>query len=277
MTEDSSKSANETITSSTTQWKTARSYASKDNGLRSTPSTPYSTPRQLTCKSSLSRATHSSKIRSLHQHSSICFNHLNKLPNQSQVVIIGGGVIGTEYASMMSALGVRVTLIEGRNRLLEFLDTEISEALQYHLRQNGMTLRMGERVMNIVKGDAPAGARTSDGVIVEATLESGKIIRAECLLYCIGRQGATDKLGLENVGIEPDNRGRIKVNENYQTDVPNIYACGDVIGFPALASTSMEQGRHSAAHMFGVSTEATSKLFPFGMKQIVTECFVIIH
>lgn len=191
---------------------------------------------------------------------------LPKLPRT--MIVVGGGVIGTEYASMMSALGVRVTLIEGRHRLLEFLDVEIGEALQYHLRQEGMTLRLGEKVVTVEKRDAPVGARTSDGVIVEATLESGKVLRAECLLYCIGRQGSTDRLGLENVGIEADNRGRLKVNDHYQTEVPSIYACGDVIGFPALASTSMEQGRLAAAHMFGRPTEATEKLFPYGIYAI---------
>jgi len=191
---------------------------------------------------------------------------LPRLPRT--MIVVGGGVIGTEYASMMSALGVKVTLIEGRHRLLDFLDAEIGEALQYHLRQNRMTLRLGEKVINVEKREAPEGSRTSDGIIVEAILESGKTIRSECLLYCIGRQGATEKLRLENVGLEADNRGRLTVNEHYQTDVPHVYACGDVIGFPALASTSMEQGRLAACHMFGKPSETTAKLFPYGIYAI---------
>jgi NAD(P) transhydrogenase len=181
---------------------------------------------------------------------------------------VGGGVIGTEYASMMQALGVRVTLLEGRDRLLDFLDSEIGESLQYHLRRTGMTLRMGEQVVAVNLVDAPANAQTRDGKLVEATLESGKVLRAECLLYCVGRQGNTGSLSLENVGLEADGRGRIRVNENYQTSVPNIYAGGDVIGFPALASTSMEQGRLAACHMFGFESDSYRELFPYGIYSI---------
>lgn len=183
------------------------------------------------------------------------------------MIVVGGGVIGTEYASMLQALGVRVTLIEGRTRLLEFLDAEISEALQYHLRQAGMTLRMGEKVVKIEIADAPKGGRSS-AEVVEAVLESGKTIRGESLLYCVGRQGATDALNLKAAGLDADERGRIKVNEHYQTSVPNIYAAGDVIGFPALASTSMEQGRLAACHMFGLPTTSVPELFPFGIYAI---------
>ncbi|MEM8834554.1 MAG: Si-specific NAD(P)(+) transhydrogenase [Planctomycetota bacterium] len=192
-----------------------------------------------------------------------------KLPHLPRtLIVVGGGVIGTEYASMMQALGVKVTLIEGRDELLGFVDSEIGEALQYHLRQKGMTLRMGEKVVNVHVVEAPAGARTRDGKLVEATLESGKTIRSECLLYAVGRQGCTESLGLGSVGLEADHRGRIKVNEHYQTEVPSIYAGGDVIGFPALASTSMEQGRLAACHMFGQKFEDMSRLFPFGIYAI---------
>jgi NAD(P) transhydrogenase len=191
---------------------------------------------------------------------------LKTLPHS--LIVVGGGVIGTEYASMLTALGVKVTLIEGRPRLLDFVDAEITEALQYHLRQNGMTLRMGEKVVTIKKIDAPAGARTTDNVMAEATLESGKTLRADCLLYCIGRQGATDGLNLAAAGLAADDRGRIKVNEKYQTTVPNIYAVGDVIGFPALASTSMEQGRVAACHMFGAKFEHIVELLPYGIYSI---------
>ncbi len=191
---------------------------------------------------------------------------LKELPHS--MIIVGGGVIGTEYASMLSLLGVKVTLIEGRNRLLDFVDAEITEALQYHLRQAGMTLRLGEKVVTIRKVEAPAGARTGNSVMAEAVLESGKTLRADCLMYAIGRQGATDKLNLKAAGLEADSRGRIKVNECFQTAVPHIYAVGDVVGFPALASTSMEQGRLSACHMFGARYETVAELLPYGIYSI---------
>lgn len=184
------------------------------------------------------------------------------------MLVVGGGVIGTEYASMLQALGVKVTLVEGRNRLLDFLDSEIGEALQFHLRQNGMTLRMGEKVVAVSQVEAPPNANSRDGKLVEATLESGKVLRAECLLYCVGRQGNTHALDLDNVGLQADSRGRIEVNEHYQTKVGHIYAAGDVIGFPALASTSMEQGRLAACHMFGLSSESYRELFPYGIYSI---------
>ncbi|GAB4516335.1 MAG: Si-specific NAD(P)(+) transhydrogenase [Phycisphaerales bacterium] len=184
------------------------------------------------------------------------------------LIVVGGGVIGTEYASMMQALGVKVTLIEGRHRLLDFVDQEIGEALQYHLRQSGMTLRMGEKVVKVEVVEAPTHARAREDTLVEATLESGKVLRAETLLYAVGRQGCTDSLNLDAVGLEADKRGRISVNERYQTDKHHIYAGGDVIGFPALASTSMEQGRIAACHMFGMHTNSTPELFPFGIYAI---------
>ncbi len=184
------------------------------------------------------------------------------------MLVVGGGVIGVEYASMLSALGVKVTLIEGRSRLLDFADGEIIEALQYHLRQNGLTLRLGEKVVSVRTIEAPPGARSADRVMVEAVLESGKTLRADCLLYAIGRQGATDDLGLEHAGIKSDNRGRIAVDEHYRTPVPHIYACGDVIGFPALASTSMEQGRLAVCQMFGEKCEVVSGHLPYGIYAI---------
>lgn len=191
---------------------------------------------------------------------------LGKLPRS--LIVVGGGVIGTEYASMLQALGVKVTLIEGRTKLLEFLDSEIIEALQYHLRQGGMTLRLGEKVTKVEVIDAPEGAVTSDGKLVEATLESGKTLRAECLLYAVGRQGNTEDLALDRIGLVADDRGRIKVDANYQTEAPGIYAAGDVVGFPALASTSMEQGRLAVCHMFGKKTESIPHLFPYGIYSI---------
>ncbi|MEX2219180.1 MAG: Si-specific NAD(P)(+) transhydrogenase [Phycisphaerales bacterium] len=184
------------------------------------------------------------------------------------IIVVGGGVIGAEYASMLAAMGVRVTLIEGRPRLLDFVDAEIIEALQYQLRQSGMTLRMGERVVKIGNADAPAGARTSNGHLVEALLESGKTLRADALLYAVGRQGATEGLNLAAAGLTADDRGRITVNQFFQTAAEHIYACGDVIGFPALASTSMEQGRLSAVHMFGGTVQSTAELLPYGIYAI---------
>ena len=191
--------------------------------------------------------------------------HLPYLPQT--LIVVGGGVIGTEYASMLSALGVRVTLIETRDRLLEFADREIVEALQYQLRQSGTTRRLGEKVVEIKRVPAPSGSRTT-GDVVQATLASGKTLHADCLLYSGGRQGATDKLGLAAAGLAADERGRIKVNETFQTSAPHVYACGDVIGFPALASTSMEQGRLAACHMFGAPMVLEEEMLPYGIYAI---------
>lgn len=191
---------------------------------------------------------------------------MRELPRS--MLIVGGGVIGTEYASMMAALGVKVTLIEGKNRLLDFVDAEIIEALQYHLRQAGVTLRLGEKVIKISKVEAPEHTRSGGGMFAEAMLESGKILRADCLLYCVGRQGCTDSLNLKAAGLEADSRGRIIVDKDYRTSVPNIFAGGDVIGFPALASTSMEQGRIAASRMFGARCEAFEELLPYGIYAI---------
>jgi NAD(P) transhydrogenase len=184
---------------------------------------------------------------------------LDKLPKS--MIVVGGGVIGCEYACIMATLGVRVTLIEGRNHVLGFLDTEITEAFQYFMRNNGITLRMGEKV----EGIEVCEGTEDDGALVQATLESGKRLRAQTLLYAVGRQGVCGELALENVGIEYDDRGRLKVNEHYQTSAPHVYAAGDVIGFPALASTSMEQGRRAMCHAFGVDTKNFNTLFPFGI------------
>lgn len=182
---------------------------------------------------------------------------LPKLPKS--MIIVGGGVIGTEYGCMMATLGVRVILVEARNTLLEFVDAEISESLQYRMRSMGMTLRLNERVDGIEV--------MADG-LVQATLHSGKHLRAETLLYCIGRQGNTLGLGLENIKLQPDNRGRLKVNEHYQTALNHIYAVGDVIGFPALASTSMEQGRLASCHAYNEPTTSIPELFPIGIYSI---------
>jgi NAD(P) transhydrogenase len=170
--------------------------------------------------------------------------------------------VGCEYASIFSALGVRVTLIDRSRRLLSFVDAEVVEALDYHLRQNRMTLRFSEAVSGIEL--VPNGADTR----VKIHLASGKEIVAEKALYSIGRTGATSKLNLEAAGLKPDERGRLKVNEHYQTEVPHIYAAGDVIGFPSLASTSLEQGRLATCHAFGVEAKSTPELFPYGIYTI---------
>lgn len=191
---------------------------------------------------------------------------LPELPHS--LIVVGGGVIGTEYASMIALLGVRVTLIDARPRILDFVDAEISEALQYHLRQAGVTLRLGEQVVKIEQIDPPAGARSSDGVMVEVSLESGKTLRSDALLYCVGRQGNTEVLNLSVVGLVADDRGRIKVGAAGRTAVPHVFAAGDVVGFPALASTSMEQGRAAVCEMFAEPYDGTPELLPYGIYSI---------
>ena len=185
---------------------------------------------------------------------------LDHLPKT--LTVVGGGVIGCEYACMFATLGVRVTLVEIGERLLNFVDHEIVDALVYHMRQQRVTFRLGENVRSIEHCD------TRYGKGVKTRLESGKEIVTEMALYAIGRQGATSSLGLENIGIETDKRGRIQVDENYQTALPNIFAVGDVVGFPSLASTSMEQGRMAACHAFGVEHQSIPELFPYGIYAI---------
>jgi NAD(P) transhydrogenase len=182
---------------------------------------------------------------------------LKELPRS--LTIVGGGVIGCEYASILATLGIPVVLVERRPRLLEFVDSEIIEALQYHMRSIGVTLRFNEEVVRIEKA-----ADNS----VAIYLKSGKKISTPLLVYSVGRVGATASLELDKVGIEPDNRGRLEVNENYQTGLPHIYAVGDVIGFPALAATSMQQGRHAACHAFGLACKTPTHLLPYGIYAI---------
>ena len=195
---------------------------------------------------------------------------LDHLPRT--MIIVGGGVIGTEYACMMATLGVKVILVEGRNEVLGFLDHEITEAMQYQMRRMGITLRLGEKVAKIEKLSAEMMNSTSAGshagAQVQATLESGKTLRAQTLLYAVGRQGTTVALKLDKAGLTADDRERLKVNSNFQTSVPHIYAAGDVIGFPALASTAMEQGRLAVCHAFGVPTKSIPELFPYGVYSI---------
>ena len=177
-----------------------------------------------------------------------------------EVIIVGAGVVGLEYASFMAALGATVTLIDQRPVALDFVDRQIVEALSYHLRQLGVTFRLAEKVTRVGIDSI------RDRVFAE--LESGKKVYGEALVYAVGRQANGDQLHLEAAGLAPDSRGRLKVNEFFQTDVLHIYAAGDVIGFPALASTSMEQGRLAACHMFGIPFEHMPELFPYGIYTI---------
>jgi len=186
------------------------------------------------------------------------FTFAKSLPRE--VIVVGAGVVGLEYASFMAAIGVEVTLIDQRSMILDFVDREIVEALAYHLRQMGTTFRLGEKVTNVGIDEQ------RDRVFAE--LESGKRVQGDMLLYAVGRQANGDQLGLEAAGLKTDSRGKIQVNTSYQTDVPHVYAAGDVIGFPALASTSMEQGRLASCRMFGAPSEHMPELFPYGIYTI---------
>ncbi len=177
-----------------------------------------------------------------------------------ELIVVGAGVVGLEYASFLAALGSEITLIDQRPTILDFVDREIVEALAYHLRQMGATFRLGEKVTRV---GFDAGR---DRVFAE--LESGKRVQGHSLLHCVGRQANGDRLNLESAGLHPDSRGKLEVNAKFQTAVPHIYAAGDVIGFPALASTSMEQGRLASCHMFGAPSESMSQFFPYGIYTI---------
>jgi NAD(P) transhydrogenase len=176
-----------------------------------------------------------------------------------QLIVVGAGVIGIEYASMYAALESRVTVIEQRPEMLDFVDREIVEQLQYHLRNLDVILRFGEKVLSVEK--------EADGDVV-AILESGKTVKGDALLYAVGRQTNADLLNLEAAGLAADDRGKIHVNEYFQTTVPHIYAAGDVIGFPALAATSMQQGRLAANHMFGEDSNHSAFPLPYGIYTI---------
>jgi NAD(P) transhydrogenase len=179
---------------------------------------------------------------------------LDRLPRT--LTVIGGGVIGVEYATIFSALDVPVTLIEPRQQILEFIDREVVEDFIHQMRDRGMTVRLGTAVKDIVSKPETA----------EVVLADGRVIRSEMILYAAGRTGNVSKLGLDAIGVEADSRGRIKVDPvSFQTSVPNIYAAGDVIGFPSLASTSMEQGRVAACHAFGVTLPPPPETFPYGI------------
>jgi NAD(P) transhydrogenase len=189
---------------------------------------------------------------------------LSNLPKT--MIVVGGGVIGVEYTCMFSALGVRVTLIERRPRLLEFADQEIVEALSYHLRDSRVTMRLNEEVESVEE--------MPDGTVV-ANLESKKKVQGDALLYAVGRQGNVDELNLAAIGLDADKRGRIPVDKDFRTKVPNVFAAGDVIGFPSLASVSMEQGRIASARAFGDETILSNpSYYPYGIYTIPEISFI---
>ncbi|MFN0153473.1 MAG: Si-specific NAD(P)(+) transhydrogenase [Gaiella sp.] len=188
--------------------------------------------------------------------------HLTRLPRS--LVVVGAGVIGIEYTSMFAAMGVRVTVVEQRTQLLEFCDQQISEALKVHLQDENVTFRLGEQVTSVA---------THGGEAV-TELASGKRILSEAVLCSAGRVGATDTLGLDKAGLEADERGRLSVSKDFRTHVRHIFAVGDVIGFPSLAATSMEQGRLAACAALGASPELAAAELPIGVYTIPEISFV---
>ena len=184
---------------------------------------------------------------------------ISELPKK--MLVIGGGVIGSEYACIFAALGVEVLLVDGRERLLGFLDAEASLALQTAMRAMGIDLRLSDKVESLASGEK-----------LTAVLQNGGTHSFDAVLAATGRQGNTTSLGLEAIGIEPDKRGLLKVNDHFQTTLPHIYAAGDVIGFPALASTSMEQGRVAMCHAFDLKYKTDlARILPLGIYTI-PEC-----
>ncbi|WP_067563730.1 Si-specific NAD(P)(+) transhydrogenase [Halofilum ochraceum] len=182
---------------------------------------------------------------------------MEKLPRT--MAVIGGGVIGIEYATIFSALDINVTVVEARDQLLSFVDSEITQEFQHHMRDRGMIMRLGEEVSEV--------REDNDGKII-TQLASGRRVVTDLALFCAGRQGNTDTLKLENAGLEADKRGRLEVNEQFQTAVPHIYGVGDVIGFPALASTSMEQGRRAARNALTGEPQKRLENFPIGIYSV---------
>ncbi len=178
---------------------------------------------------------------------------LQRVP--ASMVVVGAGVIGIEYASMFAALGTRVTVVEKRPTMLDFCDPEVVESLKFHLRDQSVTFRFGEEVSRV--------ETTGRGTVT--SLVSGKRIAADMVMYSAGRQGVTNELDLGKAGLAADKRGRIPVDAHYRTEVPHIYAVGDVIGFPALAATSMDQGRLAAYHAFGEPARELQALQPIGI------------
>jgi NAD(P) transhydrogenase len=186
---------------------------------------------------------------------------LDRIPRS--LAVVGGGVIGCEYASLFAALGTTVTLIEGRDRLLGFLDGEVSSTLKIALERMGGEVLLGDAVETISR-EANLKANA-----LRLTLKSGRVLAADKVLFSAGRRGNTEGLGLEQAGVVFDEKGRIPVDDHFQTNVPRIYAAGDVVGFPALAATSMEQARVAACHAFDIPFKtAVARLFPYGVYTI---------
>jgi NAD(P) transhydrogenase len=181
---------------------------------------------------------------------------LGRLPRT--MAVVGAGVIGIEYASMFSALGVEVTVIDKRERPLEFLDSEIVDELIHQMRKRNVFFRLGEAVESLEADGGPMPRAV-------LKLESGKRIVADAALFSVGRVGATASLALTNAGLAADARGRITVDAQFRTSVPHIFAAGDVIGYPSLAATSSEQGRLAACHALGVSAPPMAAHFPIGI------------
>ncbi len=181
------------------------------------------------------------------------------------LIVVGGGVIGVEYTCMFATLGVRVILIEKRPRLLEFADSEMVEALSYNLRDHRVTMRLNEEVQSVEE--------MPDGSVV-AYLESKKKLSGDALLYSVGRQGNVDELNLAAAQVDVDARGRIPINAEYRTKQPHIFAVGDVIGFPSLASVSMEQGRIACANAFGKTIQSNPASYPYGIYTIPEISFI---
>ncbi|MEP6496126.1 MAG: Si-specific NAD(P)(+) transhydrogenase [bacterium] len=181
---------------------------------------------------------------------------LKRLPRS--LAVVGAGVIGIEYASMFAALGVEVTVVDKRDRPLEFIDAEIVDELIHQMRKRNVYFRFGEAVEQLEVNTGPPRKAV-------LKLESGKRIVADMALFSVGRVGATDRLGLDHAGIVTDDRGRITVDAQFRTSVPHIFAAGDVIGYPSLAATSSEQGRLAACHALGVPAAAMASHFPIGI------------
>eukprot|EP00736_Rhodelphis_marinus_P002193 Rmarinus@m.23752 len=180
------------------------------------------------------------------------------------LIVLGGGVIGMEYASMMNAIpGSKVTVVHPAERLLGFVDQEIIESLCHKMREDGARFILGEAPVSIKKVKSTHGETK-----VEVQLSSGKVIYSDACMYALGRQGNTDQLNLDTIGLTPDKRGLLKVDENFMTSVENVYAAGDCIGFPALASTSMEQGRLVSCHMWDGCDVPQGEPFPYGIYTI---------
>src|SRR5258707_14378508 len=206
------------------------------------------------------RPAHSSEIP-FDDHRIVDTDHLSDLGGLAkEIIVVGAGVVGLEYASFIAALGSEVILIDERPVILDFVDREIVETLLYHLRQLGVTFRLGEKVTRVAID--PRRERVS------ADLESGKKVHSDALIYAVGRQANGDLLNLEAAGLAVDSRGKLKGNGHFQTEVPHIYAAAGLICLPAPASTSMEQGRLAASHMFGLPFEHTPELYPYGIYTI---------